>query len=146
MTLDEVIKREKEMSQFCNVPCKKRDEFTCRECHGKHEQIAAWLEELKGYRAHLFSGDMTQAMLKEQYNKAVDDFVNLYKYKTSMENNLVDEIAEYLKIDEPHKEIIKLMIEMLEASGAGCASVKLGKYIIVVTTEDNYESENFKCK
>lgn len=44
---------------------------------------------------------MTQAMLKEQYNKAVDDFVNLYKYKTSMENNLVDEIAEYLKIDEP---------------------------------------------
>ncbi len=37
-------------------------------------------------------------------------------------------------------------IEMLEASGAGCASVKLGKYIIVVTTEDNYESENFKCK
>lgn len=146
MTLDEVIKREEEMSHPCSVPCQKRDEFTCRECREEHEQIAAWLEELKGYRAHLFSGDMTQAMLKEQYNKAVDDFVNLYKHKTSMENNLVDEIAEYLKIDEPHKEIIKLMIEMLEASGAGFASVKFGKYTIIVTTEDNHESENFKCK
>ena len=38
------------------------------------QQIAEWLEELKSYRAHIFSGEMTQKMLKEQYKKAVDDF------------------------------------------------------------------------
>ena len=38
------------------------------------QQIAEWLEELKSYRASVFSGDMTQAMLKEQYCKAIDDF------------------------------------------------------------------------
>ena len=38
------------------------------------QQLAEWLEELKSYRASVFSGDMTQAMLKEQYNKAIDDF------------------------------------------------------------------------
>ena len=38
------------------------------------QQIAEWLEELKSYRASVFSGDMTQTMLKEEYCKAVDDF------------------------------------------------------------------------
>ena len=61
------------------------------------QQIAEWLEELKSYRAHIFSGDMTQAMLKEQYCKAIDDFVKEFKRKTPMENCLIDEIAEQLK-------------------------------------------------
>ena len=38
------------------------------------QQLAEWLEELKSYRASVFSGDMTQKMLKEEYCKAVDDF------------------------------------------------------------------------
>ena len=38
------------------------------------QQIAEWLEELKSYRTSVFSGDMTQAMLKEEYCKAIDDF------------------------------------------------------------------------
>ena len=38
------------------------------------QQIVEWLEELKSYRAHIFSGDMTQKMLKEEYNKSIDDF------------------------------------------------------------------------
>ena len=38
------------------------------------QQIAKWLEELKSYRTSVFSGDMTQAMLKEEYCKALDDF------------------------------------------------------------------------
>lgn len=46
----------------------------------------------------VFSGDMTQKMLKEEYNKAVDDVVNLFKSKTTMENNLIEEIAEHLKV------------------------------------------------
>ena len=61
------------------------------------QQIAEWLEELKSYRAHIFSGDMTQAMLKEQYCKAIDDFVKEFKRKTPMENYLIDELAEQLK-------------------------------------------------
>lgn len=42
--------------------------------HDIAPQLAWWLEELKSYRADIFSGDMTQAMLKEQYCKAVNDF------------------------------------------------------------------------
>ena len=38
-------------------------------------QIAEWLEELKSYRASVFSGYMTQKMLKEEYNKAIDDLI-----------------------------------------------------------------------
>ena len=38
------------------------------------QQLAEWLEELKSYRTSIFSGDMTQTMLKEEYCKAVDDF------------------------------------------------------------------------
>lgn len=36
-------------------------------------------------------------MFKLGYSKAVDDFVELYKSKTTMENELVDKIAEQLK-------------------------------------------------
>ena len=50
------------------------------------EQIEEWLEELKSYRAHIFSGDMTRTMLKEQYNKAIDDFA-----KWLVEHKIVDE-------------------------------------------------------
>ncbi len=32
------------------------------------------------------------------YNEAVDDVVNLFKSKTTMENNLIEEIAELLKV------------------------------------------------
>ena len=31
------------------------------------------------------------------YREAIDDVVNLFKSKTTMENNLIDEIAEHLK-------------------------------------------------
>ena len=41
-----------------------------------NERVAEWLEELKAYRASVFSGDMTQKMLKEEYNKAIDDFIH----------------------------------------------------------------------
>lgn len=33
------------------------------------------MKELKSYRASVFSGDMTQKMLKEEYNKAIDDLI-----------------------------------------------------------------------
>ena len=67
------------------------------------QQIAEWLEELKSYRVSVFSGDMTQKMLKEEYCKAVDDFVKEFKRKTPMENCLIDEIAEQLKAGEQNE-------------------------------------------
>ena len=64
MTIDEAI-------TFCN---EKSKNIKLRTEPSTFEQIAEWLEELKSYRASVFSGDMTQIMLKEEYCKAVDDF------------------------------------------------------------------------
>ena len=79
---------------YCNAMVAKSAE--------EHEQIAEWLEELKSYRASVFSGYMTQKMLKEEYNKAIDDFkkeikdliidLSVIKFKD------IDEIAELLKV------------------------------------------------
>ena len=64
-------------------------------------QIAEWLEELKAYRASVFSGDMTQKMLKEEYCNAVDDFAesvkNLIADSSVIRFKDIDEIAEQLK-------------------------------------------------
>lgn len=65
------------------------------------QQIAEWLEELKSYRASVFSGDMTQKMLKEEYGKAIDDFAesvkNLIEDSSVIRFKDIDEIAEQLK-------------------------------------------------
>ena len=81
MTLDEAILHAREVAernrkQYKNCPSDTTDirYQTCEECTEEHEQFAEWLEELKSYRASVFSGDMTQIMLKEEYCKAVDDF------------------------------------------------------------------------
>ena len=77
-------------------------------------QLAEWLEELKSYRASVFSGDMTQKMLKEAYNKAIDDFMKELQKKIEKDlanpdlaleckkcgiwkNYDIEEIAEQLK-------------------------------------------------
>ena len=81
MTLDEAILHAREVAernrkQYKNCPSDRTDirYQTCEECAEEHEQLAKWLEELKSYRTSVFSGDMTQIMLKEEYCKAVDDF------------------------------------------------------------------------
>ena len=66
------------------------------------QQTAEWLEELKSYRASVFSGDMTQKMLKEEYCKAVDDFAEACKQDImcqtfGLKPRNIDEIAEQLK-------------------------------------------------
>ena len=50
------------------------------------QQLAEWLEELKSYRASVFSGDITQKMLKEEYNNAIDDFANGISEYLGVEN------------------------------------------------------------
>lgn len=104
MTLDEAIAHEKELAKeiyieamLCHANPDDGKLDDCIERGKYHEQIAEWLEELKSYREHIFSGDMTQAMLKERYCKAIDDLVKEFKRKTPMENCLIDELAEQIK-------------------------------------------------
>ena len=78
------------------------------------QQIAEWLEELKAYRASVFSGDMTHKILKEQYNKAIDDFAEKIK---EMANN---SSTKYIRLSE--KETIttygvEQIAEQLKAGG-----------------------------
>ena len=83
-----------------------------RTCYPEEaQQLAEWLEELKAYRASVFSGDMTQKMLKEEYNKAIENFSERIKqvtYTSGTESDGyykihaicerdIDEIAEQLK-------------------------------------------------
>lgn len=65
MTLDEAIAKYNKLAN---------NDQTCYP--EEAQQLAEWLEELKSYRASIFSGDMTQSMLKEEYCKAIDDFAD----------------------------------------------------------------------
>ena len=99
MTLDEAIAHAREVASR-----KFDDRVHCIKCAEEHEQLAEWLEELKAYRASVFSGDMTQKMLKEEYCKAVDDFAesvkNLIADSSVIRFKDIDEIAEQLKEGE----------------------------------------------
>ena len=115
MTIDEAIAHEIEVAAIqrnndkLNKTLGKSSPYyntDCIKCAEEHEQLADWLEELKSYRASVFSGDMTQKMLKEEYNKAIDDFVHecdkCCGFYTGNNKNLTREdilnIAEQLKV------------------------------------------------
>lgn len=76
MTLDEAIAHAREVASR-----KFDDRVHCIKCAEEHEQLAEWLEELKSYRTSVFSGDMTQKMLKEEYCKAIDDFLEKIQWE-----------------------------------------------------------------
>lgn len=115
MTIDEEIEMFNKKSEEYNEDfesCKERVLYTCRGCANcfpktcdelekEYKQLAEWLEELKSYRASVFSGDMTHQMLKEEYCKAVDDFAesvkNLIADSSVIRFKDIDEIAEQLK-------------------------------------------------
>ena len=80
MTIDEAIEKYKEITSTEAI-CPGHCNISCDKCLQESKQIAEWLEELKSYRAHIFSGDMTQAMLKEQYCKAIDDFLEKIQWE-----------------------------------------------------------------
>ena len=105
MTIDEAIEMYKKIANT-DSNCPRYCMNPCEECVKECEQVSEWLEELKAYRVHIFSGDMTQEMLKEQYNKAIDDFANTLKENydylpqiLSQEafGRYIDEYAEQLK-------------------------------------------------
>ena len=98
MTIDEAIVHAREVASR-----KFDDRVHCIRCAEEHEQLAEWLEELKSYRASVFSGYMTQKMLKEEYNKAIDDLLggmNQITYNCQDADELFEKIcdlAEQLK-------------------------------------------------
>lgn len=78
MTIDEAIARERQQAKEQRNHIGTWDDEYSKKCEvyaEEHEQLAEWLEELKSYRASVFSGYMTQKMLKEEYNKAIDDLI-----------------------------------------------------------------------
>ena len=110
MTIDEAIAHAREVaseqkrrSGICVQNNSECDKFSaCLKCSKEHEQLAEWLEELKSYRASVFSGYMTQKMLKEEYNNAIDDFVNACKEDILCQTfglhiNGIERIAKQLK-------------------------------------------------
>ena len=126
MTIDEAIAYAREKAKYKKTKydkCPTRMRYCCEMCFHKpkcnevakeHEQLAEWLEELKSYRASVFSGYMTQKMLKEEYNKAIDDYTEKAKaeckvhyvdcdpYFGGIQDSIlyeddIDEIAEQLK-------------------------------------------------
>ena len=105
MTESEAIAHAREVAEeqrkACDLAWVWDNPDNIKKCAEEHEQLAEWLEELKSYRASVFSGDMTQKMLKEEYCKAVDDFAesvkNLIADSSVIRFKDIDEIAEQLK-------------------------------------------------
>ena len=87
MTIDEAITKYKEIANT-DANCPAHCNISCDKCVQESKQLAEWLEELKSYRASVFSGDMTQKMLEEEYNKAIDNFEKeICKMIVQSENN-----------------------------------------------------------
>ena len=113
LSIDEAIARERQLAKeqrgrigtWYSKIMGYDDEYIkkCEVCAEEHEQLAEWLEELKSYRASVFSGYMTQKMLKEEYNKAIDDLLggmNQITYNCQDADELFEKIcdlAEQLK-------------------------------------------------
>ena len=71
------------------------------------DKLAEWLEELKDHRereCNHINETLYDKGYSDGYNKAIEYFVMLFKSKTSMENSLVDEIAEQLKEGEENEQ------------------------------------------
>ena len=106
MTLDEAIAHAREVAEeqrkACDLAWVWDNPDNIKKCAEEHEQLAKWLEELKSYRASVFSGDMTQKMLKEEYCKAIDDFAEACKQDImcqtfGLKPRNIDEIAKQLR-------------------------------------------------
>ena len=117
MTIDEAIAKYKEIANT-DANCPAHCNISCDKCVQESNQLAEWLEELKDYRdknkmvvridcanSDEFK-DMAVKLAKEQYNKAVDDFVKLAKehnwnIRNRNENEFIygaiDRLAEQLK-------------------------------------------------
>lgn len=106
MTIDEAIAHAREVaseqkrrSGICVQNNSECDKFSaCLKCSEEHEQLAEWLEDYKRIKMLI---PIEQA-LKNEYNKAIDDFVNACKEDISCQTfglhiKGIERIAEQLK-------------------------------------------------
>lgn len=97
MTIDDLIAEYRTMSTKENIIFSQRPGIA-EKVNLQYKETVDCLEELKAYRENDgMSENVYRYGYKFGYNKAIDDFVELYKSKTTMENKLVYEIAEQLK-------------------------------------------------
>ena len=112
MTLDEAIEYEKESSQHCKRMLEEiyednlQNKLLTFEVK-QHEQLAEWLEDykhIKQWKSDIMDSfckyDVSsfEELVTNTRNKAIDDFVKEFKRKTPMENYLIDDLAEQLKV------------------------------------------------
>ena len=106
MSIDEVIKTCKDITNYeenCPGYCMSR---TCDKCVQESEQLAKWLEELKELRTTScgYSKEDIELNRTAMYNKAIDDFVRFANTMPTVESEdgtirpmWLEEIAEQLK-------------------------------------------------
>ena len=108
MTIDEAIAHEKIDSEPCSILCTHTtNRNDCIECRAYHKQLAEWLEDYKRIKMLI---PIEQA-LKNEYNKAIDDFkkmLTIEKIKEYAESDgfinlnncslMIFDIAEQLKV------------------------------------------------
>ena len=127
LSIDEAIARERQLAKeqrgrigtWYSKIMGYDDEYIkkCEVCAEEHEQLAEWLEELKSYRASVFSGYMTQKMLKEEYNKAIDDFMKELQKKIEKDLANPDLALECKKCGIWKNYDIEEIAEQLKAGG-----------------------------
>ena len=116
MSIDEAIAKYKEITNT-DANCPAHCNISCDKCVRESKQLAEWLEELKAYRNHVFSGEMTQSMLKEERNKAIDDFVKALQEKIEKDLANPDLALECKKCGIWKNYDIKEIAERLKAGG-----------------------------
>lgn len=92
MTIDEAIAKYKEITNtdaLCPAHCK----ISCEKCVQESEQLAEWLEELKGYRD---KNKMVVRVDVENMDSIKDKIKELSKYAESQYNKAIDDIKEKL--------------------------------------------------
>lgn len=90
MSIDEVIKTCKDITNYeepCPGYCMRR---TCDKCVQESEQLVEWLEELKELRATScgYSKEDIELNRTAMYNKAIDDFAD--KLKSECREHYID--------------------------------------------------------
>ena len=100
----EVASEQKRRSGICVQNNSECDKFSaCLKCSKEHEQLAEWLEDYKRIKMLI---PIEQA-LKNEYNKAIDDFVKFANTMPTVETEdgeirpmWLEEIAEQLKVGD----------------------------------------------
>lgn len=76
MTIDEAITHARKIADE-NSDCWKNclnNSIRCNQCEQEHEQLVAWLEELKAYRT------LDKTNFSDGFNKAIDEILSIVKY------------------------------------------------------------------